>query len=106
MPKLAGSLQETQESSVTLRKVLPAYLGEAASSAPTDETQAGPKGIVPSLLIGNWPLTKWKGTRVFTLRLSRCFIECTHSAASGPSFMWSITSLLKISLARMFSSPT
>ena len=60
MPKLAGSLQEAEESSVTLRKVLPAYLGKIASCAATDETRAGPKGIVPSLLIGSRPLTKWK----------------------------------------------
>ena len=56
MPKLIGSLQETEESSVTLRKVLPAYLGEIASCAATDETRAGPKGLLPGLPIGNRPL--------------------------------------------------
>ncbi len=60
MPKLIGSLQEAQESSVALRKILLAYLGEITSCAPTDETRAGSKGIVPSLLIGKGPLTKWK----------------------------------------------
>ena len=60
MPKLTPSLQEAEESSVALCKVLPAYLGEITSCAATDETRAGPKGIVPSLLVGNRPLTKWK----------------------------------------------
>jgi hypothetical protein len=60
VPKLAGSLQEAQKSSITLGKVSPTYLREITPGAATDETRAGPKGIVPSLLIGNRPLTKWK----------------------------------------------
>jgi hypothetical protein len=60
MHKLAGSLQEAQKSSIALGKVLPTYLREITPGAAAGETRAGPKGIVPSLLIGNRPLSAWK----------------------------------------------
>ena len=103
----AAALQEAEECSVPVGKIVATYLGEIARGASRLESGAGPAGVFPGPPIGIGPFADRKRPRTLTGGLAhRGIATGHHSAASNASSpKCSITILLKISLAWMFSKP-
>src|SRR5215813_10804500 len=99
-------LQKAQECSVPPCEIVAAYLGEIACDASWLEPRARSACLFPGTSIGVGPLAHRQRARALESGLAVREVRAGHhSAASDSSSICSMTILLKISLAWMFSKP-
>src|SRR5262249_43530340 len=104
--KPIGPLQKAQECSVPPCEVVAAHLGQMACGASWLKPQARSACLFPGTSIGVRPFAHRQRARALESGLAVREVRAGHySAASNSSSICSMTILLKISLAWLFSNP-